>query len=99
MKIEKFKLTGDRDYDKFLEEKDMSSTHWSILMGCHHQGQCNDDTREALKYFEVEDILKVSEYLEEFIEDVEGKDDDELLQSYLWVLSADIQELAYDEEE
>ncbi len=56
-------FSGDHDNDYFEGEDDMSPSHWELLMGCHHQGSCDNDTEEASKYFEIEDYIKAVNYL------------------------------------
>lgn len=56
-------LSGNHDEDIFLTKDDMSASHWELLMGCYHQGQCDDDTEEAAKYFEITDYVKAVNYL------------------------------------
>lgn len=100
-------LSGDHDEDYFLTKNDMSESHWTMLMSCHHQGQCDEDTSEAIKYFHIEDELKALNYLIEcgierdrFLDDDELPidHDDQVIDSeavymyYLWMLSGDIQE-------
>ena len=87
-------LSGNRDEDRFLTQDDMSHGHWSLLMGCYHQGQCNDDCEEAAQYFEVKDFEAIRNDLSEYgaWDDEELSDDDANLKRYLWILSADIQD-------
>lgn len=54
------------DDDYFLKREDMSEAHWNLLMACHHQGRCDEDTEEAAKYFQFpsdDAIVKACEYL------------------------------------
>jgi hypothetical protein len=100
-------LSGDHDEDYFLNESDMSQEHWALLMSCHHQGACDEDAEEAAKYFEIKDYVKAVNWLidagierDRFL--VDGterctsrdqiKDEDAVLQYYLWLLAGDIQE-------
>ena len=102
-------LTGNYDEDVFLTKDDMGEKHWELLMGCYHQGQCDEDTEEAAKYFQFKNdqgYVDAVNYLidcgiesEKFLEDEEEDvsygniaDDDLVMQYYLWMLSADIQE-------
>ena len=61
--MEKYKLSGDRDHDQFLDKNDLGE-HFEILMSCYHQGQCDDDCENALEYFEIDNIPKTKEYIE-----------------------------------
>ena len=56
-------LTGDHDQDYFLTQEDMSEDHWNMLMSCHHQGRCDDDCEEAVKYFHIENEIRAVNYL------------------------------------
>jgi hypothetical protein len=100
-------LSGNHDDDYFLSKSDMTPSHWSLLMGCHHSGACDDDAAEAAKYFEITDYDKAKEYLigcgieeETFSELYDDEDDesemvnneDAILRYYLWTLAGDIQE-------
>jgi hypothetical protein len=89
-----FYLSGNRNEDRFLGPKDMSESHWELLMGCYHQGACDVDVEEAARYFEVKDFEAIRENLKEFgaWDDSELADDEANLHRYLWTLSADIQE-------
>lgn len=94
MKKSIYRLSGERDRDRFLSASDMSQLHWDLLMGCHHQGSCDDDVEEASRYFEILDPEKVRLDLKEFgaWSAVELSDDDANLRRYLWTLAGDIQE-------
>lgn len=98
-------LSGDHDEDYFLTSEDMSQGHWQLLMGCHHTGQCDDDTEEAALYFEIKDYKAALNYLvstgiekEQFLDDDEEQDDHEILKYYLWMIAGDIQERTTEEE-
>lgn len=99
-------LTGDHDEDYFIGPDDMSLSHWQLLMGCYHQGQCHDDCEEAAKYFEIKDYKKAFNYLVEcgierdtFLDsdDKRRKDESKILEYYLWILAGDIKERLKDE--
>lgn len=94
-------LSGDHDTDYFLTQNDMSESHWSLLLACHHTGQCDDDTYQASQYFEIIDYKKAYKYLIECgleretfrrKDDKRSKDYNKILQYYLWLLAGDIQE-------
>jgi hypothetical protein len=89
-----FYLSGNRDEDRFLTENDMSVSHWELLMGCSHQGQCDEDVEQAAQYFEVKCYESIRQDLKEYgaWSDEELQDDEENLKRYLWTLSGDIQE-------
>lgn len=94
MSVTKYSLSGRLDEDMFLTEGNMSKEHWEMLMGCYHQGRCDDDTLAALEYFEIKDIEVALECLQETgLDDMESKDNEELSQYYLWILSGDIQNM------
>lgn len=93
----KYILSGDHDNDMFLTDKDMNSVQWDILMGCSHQGQCDEDCEYAMEYFEIKDIDSAREYVNSFGLDIE-QDDETITSYYLWMVSGDIQEFQYEEE-
>ena len=104
-------LSGNYDEDIFLTKEDMGESHWELLMGCYHQGQCEEDTEEAARYFQFpsdEALVNACQYIvgcgiesERFTgKDLSSygityddiTDEDAVMQYYLWMLSADIQE-------
>lgn len=40
-------LSGDHEQDVFLTPEEVGAKHWELLIGCHHQGQCDDDVEEG----------------------------------------------------
>ena len=95
-----YTLSGEIDDDSFLTSKDMSESHWNLLMNCHHSGQCDEDAQQACGYFEIANYDKALEYLldcgiesDRFKDDEGERDDDAVIMYYLWMLSGDIQEL------
>lgn len=86
-------LSGNHDEDVFLRPCDLGNAHWNLLMGCHHQGACDDDVEEASRYFELHDFKKARAYVQDTGATLDDpNDEEEILRVYLWILSGDIQE-------
>ena len=89
----KFLLIGDHDEDYFLTKDNLGAFHWEMLLGCYHQGQCDDDCIEAAKFFDIKDYEKAKRYLEECGASEENiENDEDVLVYYLWMLSGNIQD-------
>ena len=99
-------LSGDHDQDLFGDIKnEMSESHYELLMGCYHVGQCYEDCVEAAQYFDFPSyqayenalnyLLECGIEKETFETDLEyyttPYNPDTILQYYLWILSGDIQ--------
>lgn len=88
-----FTLTGDLDQDRFLSAESMSNFHWELLTGCYHQGQCEQDCREAEPFFEIEDMTRAIECLKDYdLSDIDYEDDTDITIYYLWLLAGDLHE-------
>lgn len=79
---------------QFYSLKDIPESHQDILMGCHHQGKCDDDVKDAAPSFDVDDYEALREHLKGYgaWEDEELEDDQENLERLLWIMAGDIQE-------
>lgn len=62
--MKKYELSVDMSQDMFLGELELGENHWSMLMGCYHQGQCENDAKEALEVFNIADYNKAFDYIE-----------------------------------
>lgn len=100
----KFILSGDHDLDMLLSANEVGHDSWQILMGCYHQGSCDDDCEFATRFFDLKDYDKAYDYLEccgiemdDFLDKDGEKNEDRVLLYYLWILSGDIQKFQNEE--
>jgi len=100
-------LSGDMDNDSFLTENDMPENNWNMLLGCSHQGKCDEDVKEAVKVFDIADYDKALRYIvdcgldeDDFLELYDFGDEESLLvnneerilEYYLWLLAGNIKD-------
>lgn len=103
-------LSGNHDQDSFLDRTCMSNAHFDLLMGCYHQGDCEEDCEEASKYFEITDYEAARDYListgldHDFLEEddygdpiEDSLDEPKILLYYLWLIAGDIKENGLDD--
>ena len=86
-------LSGHFDRDGELTKKSIGAFHWSMLMGCHHQGSCDEDAAEAARFFDITDLNNARDELEGY--GIDGDclvEDEDVCLYYLWTLSGNLQE-------